>query len=318
MGGVSLREVEGWSDVSPIDRLVALVQSVLVEEGGSLRKAQWSGRENLLAGHCYVASEAVYHLLGGAAVGLKPVNLKHEGSPHWYLVTASGDVIDPTESQFACPVPHGLGRGKGFLTKQPSKRAQTLMALVLRRPGAGRVIGAARREVVGASRHRNGDQGIRELERAWRTHTNRQSVDYDGMTRWFAAMRRVGQEREAVSTLVRVFRDRSFGSTPDGDFWIFIARLASETIMAPYAAQIEAMIAEGIYPGALAEIRYAGRDYVGRLIALRQDRNFALKGTIDFVTGTRRHVKEFDVTLDAPQGTLRLWTALGGRPGRPK
>jgi hypothetical protein len=77
-------------------------------------------------GHCYVASEAAYHLLGGKEAGLKPMNLKHEGVQHWFLLGPDG-VIDLTSDQFETPVPYESARGRGFLTKEPSKRAQIVI-----------------------------------------------------------------------------------------------------------------------------------------------------------------------------------------------
>ncbi len=77
--------------------------------------------------HCYVASEALYHILGGKSAGLKPMNIKHEGVQHWFLLSITGVVIDPTADQFSAPVPYDRARGRGFLTKKPSKRAQVLI-----------------------------------------------------------------------------------------------------------------------------------------------------------------------------------------------
>lgn len=103
---------------------VGAVQSSLDD---SLRRAPWKGSPNCYAGHCYVASEALYHVLGGRKAGLKPMHVKHEGSPHWYLESADGTIIDATAGQFSTPVPYKQGRGKGFLTKDPSKRAQIVI-----------------------------------------------------------------------------------------------------------------------------------------------------------------------------------------------
>jgi hypothetical protein len=77
--------------------------------------------------NCYVASEAYYHLKGGKAAGLKPVNGKVDGISHWWLVDSVGCVIDITAEQFDAPVDYSAGRGRGFLTKKPSKRAQELI-----------------------------------------------------------------------------------------------------------------------------------------------------------------------------------------------
>lgn len=89
-------------------------------------------------GNCYVACEALYHLLGGAAAHLVPMTVRHEGEVHWYLAVrdlshAHGARVrlDPTASQFKTPPPYHKGRGRGFLTKRPSKRARKLMEVLL-------------------------------------------------------------------------------------------------------------------------------------------------------------------------------------------
>lgn len=82
-------------------------------------------------GNCYVTCEALYHLLGGKQVGLKPMVMKHEGVTHWFLLLTSAWshdlVIDPTVSQFKTAPNYESARGCGFLTKKPSKRAKALM-----------------------------------------------------------------------------------------------------------------------------------------------------------------------------------------------
>jgi len=82
-----------------------------------------------MAGHCYVASEALYHLLGGSSSGYTPTSLRVGDSIHWWLTGPKGEVLDPTADQFTEPVQYDQGRGRGFLTKQPSRRA----AVVIRR-----------------------------------------------------------------------------------------------------------------------------------------------------------------------------------------
>lgn len=90
-------------------------------------------------GNCYVTCEALYHLLGGKKAGLVPCILKINGETHWYLekrvlITRSPKIyyrtiIDPTVKQFwpKRKLDYSKGRGCGFLTKKPSKRAQELM-----------------------------------------------------------------------------------------------------------------------------------------------------------------------------------------------
>lgn len=112
-------------DVKNIDRVVEKVKAHLTDD---LRQPEYKGKENCLAGHCYVASEAVYHMLGGQRAGWVPQSVQHEGGPHWYLKHKfSGYIIDPTASQFETPVPYEKGVGRGFLTRQPSKRTQTVL-----------------------------------------------------------------------------------------------------------------------------------------------------------------------------------------------
>lgn len=91
-------------------------------------------------GNCYVTCEALYHLLGGKKARLVPHTLRHEGDTHWYLVLKQPTmflgnkpvefmelIIDPTASQFKTRPQYGNGRGTGFLTKKPSKRAREMM-----------------------------------------------------------------------------------------------------------------------------------------------------------------------------------------------
>lgn len=109
-------------------KLVESVQSHLTDD---LRKPQYRGMTNCLAGHCYVASEALHHMLGGKESGWTPQCIQHEGGSHWYLRHRhSGAILDPTASQFNTPVPYEKGVGKGFLTKDPSKRAANVIERV--------------------------------------------------------------------------------------------------------------------------------------------------------------------------------------------
>lgn len=109
-------------------RLAKRVRANLTEE---LRQPRFRGKP-FPVGHCYVASEALYHLLGGKRAGWTPRRVTHEGGTHWYLTHRSGCVLDTTADQFCAPVPRHLARGAGFLTKRPSKRAQELMKRVRR------------------------------------------------------------------------------------------------------------------------------------------------------------------------------------------
>jgi hypothetical protein len=85
-------------------------------------------KRNPLFGHCYVATEAMYYLLGGKESGYKPCVIRLGDTTHWFLKhKITEEIIDITAEQFDFPVPYEKGRGNGFLTKNPSKRTQELL-----------------------------------------------------------------------------------------------------------------------------------------------------------------------------------------------
>lgn len=81
-------------------------------------------------GCCYPAAEVLYHLWGKYN-GFKPATKRsspRRGDLHWFLRHPDGRILDPTASQFGNdPFDYTGARGCGFLTKQPSKRAQILL-----------------------------------------------------------------------------------------------------------------------------------------------------------------------------------------------
>ncbi len=94
-------------------------------------------------GCCYVATEALYHLWGKDH-GFTPHYIPYEIAPgvittHWFLANGGGNgicsvVYDPTGFQFdrkdvglGRKIDYTLSTNCGFLTKQPSKRAQQIM-----------------------------------------------------------------------------------------------------------------------------------------------------------------------------------------------
>lgn len=88
-----------------------------------------------MTGHCYVATEAIWHLLGGSKSPYKTMVIQHEGGTHWFLLGPDGTIIDATKEQFRTPVPYEFGRGNGFMTTtaKPSARAREVLARVRRR-----------------------------------------------------------------------------------------------------------------------------------------------------------------------------------------
>jgi phage gp45-like len=93
--------------------------------------------ENPLSGHCYVAAEALWHLIGGKKSGFVPQVLSHgswpkglnPGETHWFL-RRGRKILDPTAGQFETEIDYDKGRGTGFLTREPSNRAKTVMERV--------------------------------------------------------------------------------------------------------------------------------------------------------------------------------------------
>jgi len=80
-----------------------------------------------MSGYCYIASEAFYHMIGGKESGFIPCTIKHEDVSHWYLKHTSGKIVDITKLQFKTTPDYNKGRGRGFLTKRPSKKAQIII-----------------------------------------------------------------------------------------------------------------------------------------------------------------------------------------------
>ncbi len=113
-----------------VTNTVEAVRSALTKD---LLKKECHDHPHPMGGHCYAASEAIYHLLGGAKAGYKPMHVQHEGSPHWFIQGPNGEIIDATHDQFETPVPYEKARGKGFLTARPSRRAQEIIDRTLKK-----------------------------------------------------------------------------------------------------------------------------------------------------------------------------------------
>jgi len=108
-----------------------LGHAIIAALSDDLRRPPWRGSPHPMAGHCYVASEAFWHLMGGPSSGFTPQVIRHEGATHWFLKDTRGGIVDLTASQFETPVPYDQARGCGFLTRQASQRARTLILRVM-------------------------------------------------------------------------------------------------------------------------------------------------------------------------------------------
>ncbi len=84
-------------------------------------------------GFCYIAAEAAFHTIGQ---DYTPHVASYEKNglrcTHWWLQKRT-KIIDPTARQYLIigeKPPYCLGRGTGFLTKQPSKRTREFLNLM--------------------------------------------------------------------------------------------------------------------------------------------------------------------------------------------
>jgi len=118
----------------------AIRRAIRQDKDGQFLKYGLDRREsnNVYAGYCYVASEAFIHLI--RRKGYKPMCMKVEVKTgtmydmlyrtfmtHWFVQAPDGRIIDPTAEQFGGKIRYDYARGKGFLTKKPSKRAAALI-----------------------------------------------------------------------------------------------------------------------------------------------------------------------------------------------
>lgn len=90
-----------------------------------LRLKKYCGDPNIFRGHCYIASEALHHLVPY----FKPHTLRVKDEVHWFLRNKNypGQIVDITSDQFNFKLDYSKSVGRGFLTKYPSKRCVELL-----------------------------------------------------------------------------------------------------------------------------------------------------------------------------------------------
>jgi len=99
----------------------------LLSDRCDLRHKVYQTADHRLAGHCYVASEALYHLTGAAARWIV-CRMRVGTCTHWFLKDrASGEIVDPTADQFGFELDYSKATHTGFLTKKPSLRATIVL-----------------------------------------------------------------------------------------------------------------------------------------------------------------------------------------------
>ena len=66
-------------------------------------------------GKCYIVSEAIYYYMGGKESGFKPMNMKHENTSHWFIMSPLGSIIDETAKQYETRPDYTKAKCKAFL-----------------------------------------------------------------------------------------------------------------------------------------------------------------------------------------------------------
>src|SRR5436853_5398301 len=116
------------------DSLKREIQAVLTDE---LAQDQYRSGHGKYDGFAYVAAEAYFHLAGGYDASLKPMQLRHRGKSHWWLLDYSGRVIDLTlapREPSTFPYHHGHRRPFRYTPAGISRRAR----VIIERVGASR------------------------------------------------------------------------------------------------------------------------------------------------------------------------------------
>jgi len=108
-----------------------LINDILNSLDNSLLKKEFisNSSQNSYSNHCYIATEALYHLLDENTRKLyTPSILKVNNITHWFLKNKKdGSIIDITKEQFNFDLDYSKSQNKFFLTPYPSKRALILI-----------------------------------------------------------------------------------------------------------------------------------------------------------------------------------------------
>jgi hypothetical protein len=122
------------------DEMIEDIQEVLTIDLLQPRFRE-AAKKNKFCGHCYAASEALYHMMGAKDSGYTPTRAQDaDGIVHWWLQDDEGNILDPTADQYYSigkTPPYSTGRGGGFMSQndeqgkqKPSKRAKEIIRRV--------------------------------------------------------------------------------------------------------------------------------------------------------------------------------------------
>lgn len=111
-----------------INELIETIQASLTSD---LLKEEFveGNKDNRFYGHCYVAAEALYHLLKEYGIdGYESyIGRDENGYFHWWLQDHYGNILDPTKDQYLSKrlePPYKNGRRHQFVPATHSKRAK--------------------------------------------------------------------------------------------------------------------------------------------------------------------------------------------------
>lgn len=113
--------------------ITELIQKIRVHLTPDLLKKEYRAENatNPMFGHCYVASEVLYHTIKDSGNYSAACGRDDRGIVHWWIVdNISNEIHDVTADQYlskGLTPPYTNGRKTGFLTKIPSKRAQQVI-----------------------------------------------------------------------------------------------------------------------------------------------------------------------------------------------
>lgn len=114
-----------------IDKLMEEIRVCLTPD---LLKKEYrlENSSNPMFGHCYVASEVLYHKLKASGSYSACCARDDNGVVHWWIVdNNTNDIYDTTADQYYSKgliPPYAKGRKTGFLTSMPSKRAMVVIS----------------------------------------------------------------------------------------------------------------------------------------------------------------------------------------------
>lgn len=115
-----------------MQHIQSLSNAILANLSDDLLKPQYRNIEGKhpTTGHCYAASEALYHMTGGSSKWQTYCGRDDSGTHWWLKSKETGEIMDLTADQFyhvGKEPPYKNGRKCPFLTKTPSNRALVII-----------------------------------------------------------------------------------------------------------------------------------------------------------------------------------------------